>query len=184
MAESIWAIRGFDSLTVHRSTYALYPTTVITCPRCPCAWLSVQVLPRFWAAPCNHISAGGPSDNKGSRQGADVAGLSINHFVSGRFVGVESIFAGAARDLQGLLESHIEHPLIHYFHPPPCTQESTSDALFSAGSLRAGATVTRVQCAGGGTPGCVCPLTLRLAGANTAVVVTAGSWSWLDSPCI
>jgi hypothetical protein len=52
-----------------------------------------------------------------ARQGADVAGLLINHFVSGRFVGVESIFAGAARDLQGLLESHIEHPLIHYFHP-------------------------------------------------------------------
>ena len=32
-------------------------------------------------------------------------------------MGLESIFAGAARDLQGLLESHIEHPLIHYFHP-------------------------------------------------------------------
>jgi hypothetical protein len=27
------------------------------------------------------------------------------------------LFADAARDLQGLLESHIEHPLIHYFHP-------------------------------------------------------------------
>jgi hypothetical protein len=52
-----------------------------------------------------------------ARQGADVAGLLINHFVGGRFVGLESIFAGAARDLQGLLESHIEHPLIHYFHP-------------------------------------------------------------------
>ena len=52
-----------------------------------------------------------------ARQGADVAGLLINHFVGGRFVGLESIFAGAGRDLQGLLESHIEHPLIHYFHP-------------------------------------------------------------------
>ena len=52
-----------------------------------------------------------------ARQGADVAGLLINHFVGGRFVGLESIFAGAARDLQELLESHIEHPLIHYFHP-------------------------------------------------------------------
>ena len=47
-----------------------------------------------------------------ARQGADVAGLLINHFVGGRFVGLESIFAGAARDLQELLESHIEHPLI------------------------------------------------------------------------
>ena len=52
-----------------------------------------------------------------ARQGADVAGLLINHFVGGRFVELESIFAGAARDLQELLESHIEHPLIHYFHP-------------------------------------------------------------------
>ena len=52
-----------------------------------------------------------------ARQGADVAGLLIHHFVEGRFVGLESIFADAARDLQGLLESHIEHPLIHYFHP-------------------------------------------------------------------
>ncbi|HXM03441.1 MAG TPA: potassium channel family protein [Chthoniobacterales bacterium] len=52
-----------------------------------------------------------------AREGADVAGFLIHHFVGGRFVGLESIFADAARDLQGLLESHIEHPLIHYFHP-------------------------------------------------------------------
>jgi hypothetical protein len=52
-----------------------------------------------------------------ARQGADVAGLLVHHFVNGRFVGLERIFASAARDLQGLLESHIEHPLIHYFHP-------------------------------------------------------------------
>jgi hypothetical protein len=52
-----------------------------------------------------------------ARQGADVAGILIQHFVGGRFVGLERIFADAARDLQGLLESHIEHPLIHYFHP-------------------------------------------------------------------
>ena len=53
-----------------------------------------------------------------ARQGADVAGLLIHHFVGERFVGLESIFAEGARDLQGLLESHIEHPLIYYFHPP------------------------------------------------------------------
>jgi Ion channel len=52
-----------------------------------------------------------------ARGGADVAGLLLHHFVRGRFVGLENIFADAARDLQGLLESHIEHPLIHYFHP-------------------------------------------------------------------
>ena len=55
-------------------------------------------------------------------EGADVAALLTHHFVGGRFVGLESIFADAARDLQGLLESHIEHPLIHYFHPPMCTR--------------------------------------------------------------
>ena len=27
------------------------------------------------------------------------------------------MFATAARDLQSLLESHVEHPVIHYFHP-------------------------------------------------------------------
>jgi hypothetical protein len=31
-------------------------------------------------------------------QGADVAGLLINHFVGGRFVGLERMFAGAACD--------------------------------------------------------------------------------------
>jgi hypothetical protein len=53
-----------------------------------------------------------------ARQGADVAGLLIHHFVGGRFVGLDRIFAEAARDLQALLESHFEHPLVHYFHPP------------------------------------------------------------------
>jgi hypothetical protein len=53
-----------------------------------------------------------------ARQGADVAGILIHHFAGERFVGLESIFAEAARDLQALLESHIEHPLVHYFHPP------------------------------------------------------------------
>ncbi|MBV9391788.1 MAG: two pore domain potassium channel family protein [Verrucomicrobia bacterium] len=52
-----------------------------------------------------------------ARQGADVAGLLVHHFVAGRFIGLERIFADAARDLQSLLESHVEHPLIHYFHP-------------------------------------------------------------------
>src|ERR1700722_2167778 len=52
-----------------------------------------------------------------ARQGADVAGILVHHFVGGRFVGLGSVFADAARDLQALLESHIEHPLIHYFHP-------------------------------------------------------------------
>jgi hypothetical protein len=52
-----------------------------------------------------------------AEQGADVAGFISHHFVSGRFYGLEAALRTATRDLQGLLESHIEHPVIHYFHP-------------------------------------------------------------------
>jgi hypothetical protein len=41
----------------------------------------------------------------------------MHHFVGRRFVGLRSIFADAARALKGLLESQIEHPLAHFFHP-------------------------------------------------------------------
>lgn len=49
--------------------------------------------------------------------GADVAGLIAYHFVEGRFYGLRDALRTATRDLQGLLESHIDHPVIHYFHP-------------------------------------------------------------------
>ena len=49
--------------------------------------------------------------------GADAAGFLARYFVNGKFYGLENIFAEAARDLQSLLESHVEHPVIHYFHP-------------------------------------------------------------------
>ena len=52
-----------------------------------------------------------------AEQGADVAGFIAHHFVAGRFYGLEAALRTATRDLQGLLESHIEHPVIHYFHP-------------------------------------------------------------------
>lgn len=50
-------------------------------------------------------------------EGADVAGFITHHFVGGRFYGLETVLRTAARDVQGLLEAHIEHPVIHYFHP-------------------------------------------------------------------
>ena len=50
-------------------------------------------------------------------QGADVAGLIAHHFVEGRFYGLRDALRTVTRDLQGLLESHIDHPVIHYFHP-------------------------------------------------------------------
>lgn len=50
-------------------------------------------------------------------EGADVAGFITHHFVEGRFYGLRDALRTAARDIQELLESHIEHPVIHYFHP-------------------------------------------------------------------
>ena len=52
-----------------------------------------------------------------AERGADAAGFLVHHFRRGEFQGLENIFATAARDLQSLLESHVEHPVIHYFHP-------------------------------------------------------------------
>jgi hypothetical protein len=49
-------------------------------------------------------------------EGADVAGLIAHHFVEGRFYGLRDALRTVTRDLQGLLESHIDHPVIHYFH--------------------------------------------------------------------
>lgn len=50
-------------------------------------------------------------------EGADVAGFIAHHFVAGRFYGLDTVLNMAARDIQELLESHVEHPIIHYFHP-------------------------------------------------------------------
>ena len=50
-------------------------------------------------------------------EGADVAGLIAHHFVEGRFYGLRDALRTVTRDLQALLESHIDHPVIHYFHP-------------------------------------------------------------------
>ncbi|HEX8473864.1 MAG TPA: potassium channel family protein [Pyrinomonadaceae bacterium] len=52
-----------------------------------------------------------------AEEGADVAGFISHHFVAGRFYGLESVLTVASRDIQQLLESHVEHPIIHYFHP-------------------------------------------------------------------
>ncbi|HEX8638791.1 MAG TPA: potassium channel family protein [Pyrinomonadaceae bacterium] len=52
-----------------------------------------------------------------ARQGADIPGFISNHFARGRFHSLTETLREATRDLQELLESHIEHPVIHYFHP-------------------------------------------------------------------
>jgi hypothetical protein len=52
-----------------------------------------------------------------AEEGANVAGFITHHFVGGKFFGLESVLRQAARDIQALLESHVEHPVIHYFHP-------------------------------------------------------------------
>jgi Ion channel len=50
-------------------------------------------------------------------EGADAAGFIAHHFVEGRFYGLRDALRTVTRDLQALLESHIDHPVIHYFHP-------------------------------------------------------------------
>jgi hypothetical protein len=52
-----------------------------------------------------------------AEEGADAAGFVAHHFVQGHFHGLTGSLKTAARDLQSLLEAHIEHPVIHYFHP-------------------------------------------------------------------
>jgi len=49
-------------------------------------------------------------------KGADVASFIAHHFRRGQFIGLDDIIRNGARELQMLLESHIEHPVIHYFH--------------------------------------------------------------------
>ncbi|HEY9403247.1 MAG TPA: potassium channel family protein [Pyrinomonadaceae bacterium] len=49
--------------------------------------------------------------------GADVAGFVAHHFFAGRFHGLDVVLRDAARDINELQESHVEHPVIHYFHP-------------------------------------------------------------------
>ena len=50
-------------------------------------------------------------------EGADAAQYIAHHFVEGRFTGLREELRTIARDIQLLLEHHVEHPVIHYFHP-------------------------------------------------------------------
>ena len=52
-----------------------------------------------------------------AEEGANVAAFIAHHFVAGQFYGLTTTLRMATRDIQGLLESHVEHPVIHYFHP-------------------------------------------------------------------
>lgn len=50
-------------------------------------------------------------------QGADAAGFIAHHFLEDGFYGLDVTLRTATRDIQTLLEAHVEHPIIHYFHP-------------------------------------------------------------------
>ncbi|HLM56163.1 MAG TPA: potassium channel family protein [Pyrinomonadaceae bacterium] len=50
-------------------------------------------------------------------RGADAAGLIAHHSYEGRFYGLRDTLRQVTRDIQQLLEAHVEHPVIHYFHP-------------------------------------------------------------------
>jgi hypothetical protein len=64
-----------------------------------------------------------------AEEGANVAGFIAHHFVEGRFYGLVDVLRTAARDLQGQLESHVEYPIIHYFHAAQ-VYKSTPRVLF------------------------------------------------------
>jgi hypothetical protein len=51
-----------------------------------------------------------------AKHGADVAGFITHYFRRGNFYGLEEIFRTGTRDIQILLESHLEHPVIYYYH--------------------------------------------------------------------
>ncbi len=53
-----------------------------------------------------------------ARQGADISGFISSHFARGHFHSLTESLREATHDLQELLESHLEHPVIHFFHPP------------------------------------------------------------------
>ncbi|HEY0377073.1 MAG TPA: potassium channel family protein [Pyrinomonadaceae bacterium] len=53
-----------------------------------------------------------------AEEGANVAAFIAHHFVGDRFYSLPTTMRMATRDIQELLESHVEHPVIHYFHPP------------------------------------------------------------------
>lgn len=50
-------------------------------------------------------------------RGADVPSFITDHFARGKFYDLTDTLKTATRDLQELLETHLEHPVIHYFHP-------------------------------------------------------------------
>jgi hypothetical protein len=52
-----------------------------------------------------------------ARQGADISGFISSHFARGHFHSLTESLREATHNLQELLESHLEHPVIHYFHP-------------------------------------------------------------------
>src|SRR2546423_261081 len=52
-----------------------------------------------------------------AEEGADAAAFITNYFVAGQFHGLAAVLRIAARDLQEMLEAHVEHPVIHFFHP-------------------------------------------------------------------
>jgi hypothetical protein len=61
--------------------------------------------------------------------GADLVGFISNHFVIGKLSGLAPSLRTSARDLHEMLESHVEHPILHYFHPSQ-VYKSTPRILF------------------------------------------------------
>lgn len=51
-----------------------------------------------------------------ARQGADIPGFIVSHFARGHFQNLTTSLREATRNLDELLESHLEYSVIHFFH--------------------------------------------------------------------
>jgi hypothetical protein len=49
--------------------------------------------------------------------GSGAVSFIANHMVGGKLSGLAPTLRAGSRDLQEMFESHVEHPIIHYFHP-------------------------------------------------------------------
>lgn len=106
---------GYGDIVPHS---AMMRTTALVEAACGLALISLSItyLITVYGA-LEHKRAVALSFYHQAEEGANVAGLIAHHFVGRRFYGLEAVLRQAALDIQALLESHVEHPVIHYFHP-------------------------------------------------------------------
>ncbi len=51
-----------------------------------------------------------------AEEGANVARFIAHYFIIEKFVGFDAVLREGSKNLQDVFESHVEHPVLHYFH--------------------------------------------------------------------